>query len=375
VITINCNACGKKLRIQDDYAGQPGQCPACYFTFPIPYPDGRVVEAPLTTQAVEITEPGPRPREEQPRQSEPQEEAPLPDHGNAALPAGVDFFAPAPSEIGPLRSAYTSLRQGQTPLSMGVRMLWASGAGGLGVVVGVIINAACGVTNPFWLFFWPAVIGLVAFAVTMAMTNFSHTCTYVGRDGVARFTCSGTRENLTVQEVFYFRDAVDLRTSTSLHYTNGAYQNTSYTYTWTDVSSRQRYTISGSHNSEANTPPTTDLYHYAKAAEIAWTVYLLEGASRQIGVGNTVLFNLTGGQWIRLGQGVVVINTGAQTEEWRADEMRGVTIQKGVVRLLRTDAEEGWFSSKGVHKFSFDQLANAQLFFHLMEHKVGVPVS
>jgi hypothetical protein len=84
---------------------------------------------------------------------------------------------------------------------------------------------------------------------------------------------------------------------------------------------------------------------------------------------------LTGGSWIRLGPGVILLNTGGQPEEWRAEEVRGVTIQQGVVRILRHDAKEGWFSSKGVYKFSFDQLANAQLFFHMMEKVVGVSVN
>jgi hypothetical protein len=49
-------------------------------------------------------------------------------------------------------------------------------------------------------------------------------------------------------------------------------------------------------------------------------------------------------------------------------------VDQGVVRFKRGDAQEGWFSSTGVYKFSFEHLANAQLFFHLLDKLVGVQV-
>jgi hypothetical protein len=373
VITLNCDACGKKLQIRDEFAGQTGQCPACGFTLPIPDPQAPNDEA-LPAEVVAIVEPEPAPPQSHVPVLPPPEGTLL-DHGGRTLPDQADFFASVPLEIGPLRSAYTTLLQGQQPKSMGSRLLFAGAMAGLGVVLGLLIDKGFSVRNEFWAIAWPTVLSLLAFGISMAATGFSHTCTYVGTDGVARFVCSGSRENLATQEVFRFRDATDLRTATTLHYTNGVYQNTSYSFTWTDINGRSRHVISGSHNSEAGTPKSTDYFLYGKAAETAWTVYLFDNANRHIKLGNTVQFNLTGGQWLRLGPGLLVLNTAGQQEEWRAEDIRGATIHKGVVRILRNDAKEGWFSSKGVHKFSFDQLANAQLFFHMMEKVVGVPVN
>jgi len=376
VITLICKSCSRKLQIRDEFAGQTGQCPACGSTLDIPGPEPGPELAPLTSRAVELTAELPdRPQEVSEPEPPSESQEPLLDHGGGGLPAGADFFAPVPEEIGPLRSAHTTLLQGQYPKPMSGRLAGATVLGGVGVAIGLLIVVGLQVHSDFWRGFWPIALGLGCFGLVMALTGFNHTCTYVGRDGVVRFVCSGSRDNLTTQEVFRFRDAADLRTSITLRYTNGAYQNTTYAYTWTDIGGRERYAIRGSHNSEAGTPASTDLYHYAKASEIAWTIYLFGAAYSQLELGSSVLFNLTGGQWIRLGHGVIIFGMGGEPEQWRADEVRGATIQKGVVKIMRHDAKEGWFSSSGLHKFSFDQLGNAQLFFHMLDKVVGIPVN
>ena len=62
-------------------------------------------------------------------------------------------------------------------------------------------------------------------------------------------------------------------------------------------------------------------------------------------------------------------------QELDVRDIGAVQVQKGVVRIKRIDAEEGWFSSRGVYKFDFASLANAQLFFFLLNKLVGVRVS
>ena len=136
-------------------------------------------------------------------------------------------------------------------------------------------------------------------------------------------------------EVFGFRDAAELRTSQTRQYYNGAYTGTTYTYTWSDVGGRKRYVITGRHKSEKASPPSTDPYQFGRAAEIAWTIYLLDETYRAIELRGTVLFNLTGGQWLRLGQGYMIVSTSGDGEQWNADEIAIVTVAQGVVRIKR----------------------------------------
>jgi hypothetical protein len=369
VISLTCN-CGRKLQVHDDFGGQAGTCPACGATLDIPHPEP-VQSAPRFSETTELEDP---PDEELEDEDESEEEEPIGNHGGDPLPPGLDFFADVPEEIGPLVSAWTTLKEGQRPMSTGTRLCLGIVLGMLGAVLGCVIVVVLSVESEFWRPVWPIGLALLGFGVALACTQFSHTCSYVGREGVARFVCSGSRDNITTREVFRFRDALDLRTSTTLHYRNGSYQHTNYSYTWTDIGGQQRYVISGTHHSEAGTPPSDDPLHYATGSEMAWTMYLLAGASQQIELGSPVLFNLRGGRWIRLQAGVITLNLGGEPQDWQAEEVRLVEVKQGTVRILRHDAAEGWFSRRGVIEFPFDQLPNAQLFFYLMEKVVGVPV-
>jgi hypothetical protein len=308
-------------------------------------------------------------RNEQPSASEP-----INNHGAEPLYPDSDFFADAPPDIGPVVSAYTTLRRGVEPWSGAGRLGLGAGVGLVGLLLGFFIVAAADPFESFWYVFWSLIFATVFAGIAVLCTGFKHTCTYVGRDGVARFTCNGSRDNVSGEEVFRFRDAAELRTSQTRHYYNGAYTGTSYSHTWSDVGRRPRYVISGRHKSEKGNPPSTDSFQFARAAEVQWTIYLLDETYRTIELNGTVLFNLTGGQWVRLGKGFMVLSTGGDGEQWTTDEIGMVNVNQGVVRIKRSDAKEGWFSSQGVFKFSFDSLANAQLFFHLCEKLVGVPV-
>jgi hypothetical protein len=371
-IVVSCQ-CGKNLRIDDAHAGKQGKCPACSRTFQIPgVPEPEPMELPdPEPDPVAQSEAPPRLAEREPSTSA----EPIANHGGQPHHPEADFFADPPAEIGPVVSAHTSLLNGLVPWSLGARAAVSLGAAFAGAVLGLIIVMAIHPRESIWYVFWPIVAGILAFIIGLICTGFSHTCSYVGSQGIAKFTCSGSRENLKGEEVFCFRDAAELRTSQTRQYHNGVYSGTNYTFTWSDVGGRKRHVITGRHKSEKGNPPSTDLFQYARAAENQWTVYLLEEAFRAIELRGTVTFNLSGGQWIKLGQGFMIVSKGGDDgEQWDAAEVGIVNVDQGIVRIKRADAKEGWFSSQGVFKFSFDSLANAQLFFHLCDKLVGVPV-
>jgi hypothetical protein len=379
-ILLNC-PCGRKLQIKEEFAGQEGQCPACGATLMIPYADQPVEVAQVAPVPV-IKAPEARvdndasdqdvrwvPQKRDERGEEVRSHAGLP------VPANADFFVDAPPEIGPLTSAYTTLRRGQRPWSMPARVVLCllTTFGGLLVAAGIDILFE--LWPGFWSFIWLAALPLAGLLLGLGITGFSHTVTYVGEEGVARYVCSGSRDKLTKQEVFLFRDAAYLRLSTTHHYNKGSYQYTSYKFTWTDVGGRTRYEISGNHNSKNKTPPPTHYYHFGLAAELEWTMYLLGEAKRQIEMDKGVLFPLSGQQTVRILPGRIVFSLNGQDPvEWEAEEVGDAIIHQGTVKIKRVDAQEGWFSSKGVIKFPFESLANAKLFFHLLEKEIGVEV-
>jgi hypothetical protein len=412
-IVLTC-ACGRRLQIRDEYAGQEGKCPACGRTFDIPTPcddetapfslepvrrpepDTEIPEVEPVPQVDPVRDPQRRQqdRDEMPRRSAQQARAQaqprqvetpvgvpqqddgtlVPNHGSEALPHDVDFFAPPPPEIGPLVTAYSTLRQKIQPRPAGARVAIAGGVALITASVVMMIVAAAQPREKVFYVFWPAVAGGLAALIAVLTTRFRHRCTYVGREGLARFQCAGDRDRVTMPEFFLFRDAAEVRTGQTRRYVNGVYQGTDYTFTWSDVAGRTRHVIRGTYKAEQGNPRSTDPYHFGRSAEIAFTMSLLPDVFSRLDMGGDVRFNVSGGRWIRLGPGYMIIQTGGAEEQWDAQEINGVQIHQGVVYIRRRDAKEGWFSSKGVFKFDFAALANAQLFIYLVEKVVGVPI-
>jgi hypothetical protein len=373
-IVFTCD-CGKKLRVNVDLAGKQGLCPACGQTLNIPFsdhdaPPARPVPPPLPTP------------QEYPQQDSPpvevaappegQEPQPLTNHGGGPIEPDADFFVPPPPEIGELLSAHTSMRQGDEPWTPGARASWILLGVGIGVFIGVLIALIARIRHPATLLLVPLALGSIGAAVCLWATGFKRTCSYVGREGVARFVCTGARDRLTTSQLFLFRDATELRTAQTRHYTNGAYQNTQYSYTWTDISGLTRYVINGSHNSEQGNPPLTHAYYYAVAAEFAWTRHLLGQLEAQLNLGQGVTFKLNKHEWVRVSPGQLRFSFKGQTFDCPVEEIGTARVDQGMFIIKRIDAREGWFSSEGVFKFPYNQLANAQLFLILLDIVAGV---
>jgi hypothetical protein len=246
--------------------------------------------------------------------------------------------------------------------------------GGFALILTVLLVVAGRPRDMAHYVFWPAVAGLLAAGVAVFVTRFRHRCSYVGREGIARFHCAGDTDSFRTAEVFLFRDAAELRTSQTRHYVNGAYTGTDYVFTWTDVAGQQRYVLRGRYQSAEGTPKASDPFHFAQSAEMAWTGYLLPDAFRQLDMGGAVLFLLNKGNWIRVGRDKVRFQLGGTEGEWDTRDVGDVVVKDGVVRVRRRDAEEGWFSSSGVLKFNFTSMGNTQLFFFLVGRVLGIPV-
>jgi hypothetical protein len=290
------------------------------------------------------------------------------------LPGDLEFFAPPPPEIGPVHSAFSTLRRGVRPRPAAFRAGLALLLAGAALLLTVLFVAAVRPREAAHYVFWPGVAGLAAAGAAVFATHFRHRCSYVGRDGITRFQCAGDTDCITLDEVFLFRDAAEVRTSQIRHYVNGAYTGTDYVFTWTDVAGQKRYVFRGRYRSSEGNPKASDPFHFGRAAEMAWTGYLLPGALRQLDMGGAVLFLLSKGNWIRVGREALHFSINGTEGEWDVRDLGGVNIKDGVVRVRRRDAREGWFSSSGVLKFDFQNMGNTQLFFFLVERVLGVPV-
>jgi hypothetical protein len=242
---------------------------------------------------------------------------------------------------------------------------------GIGVAIvyyGRLHTTAGQVAWPLGLWALGALIGWVA-------TGFNHHLTYVGKEGIARFVMSGTRENVKRTELFLFKDAAELRTGQTRRFVNGVYQGTDYNFKWTSDRGDKICTLSGTYHSKEGTPKTDSPYHYACSAEVAWSMHFIRRANAEIDRAGSIKFAVGSGDWIGVGKGFLDLTFKGQTARCDAKDVANISIANGVFSIKRKDAKVGWFSSTGVFSFAYVSMANARVFLMALDQLVGIRFS
>ena len=204
------------------------------------------------------------------------------EHQGAPLAADCDFFAPPPPDIGPIKTAHTSLKQGMKPKSTVARLSIALAWGAALEILLLVIYRTVGFPwfrfdgdsdPPVALVFAP--VTLVAAAIAWLFVRFRHTCGYVGNDGIAYFTCRRQRAKIEHLWTFHFKDAASLVTSTTHHFKNTAYTHTNFGFYWySSPHAKSLFGLKDSHRSHLAGPPPENLYHFCRSAESAWYNHL-----------------------------------------------------------------------------------------------------
>jgi hypothetical protein len=294
------------------------------------------------------------------------------DHVGDPLPPDAYFFAPPPPEIGDVRSAYSSLKSAKAQ-SLGTARLvgtviWTAVAGFIGIGV---VYAFAGSRNPvdaIWIVLAAGVTGLIAF-----FSCGKASCSYIGSQGTVVYTAFGDA-NWPKSNIFLFRTARELRTAQTRNYTNGIYTGTSYSFTWTDESGRKVYVLFGSHNANKGLPKGPHPFNFARAAELAWSNFLLPTAQHQYETMGYVQFNLSGQDWVRVGQQCVELFQRGQVQQCPTNNIATFSINQGVFTVRLKDAKSGFLGigSNGIFSFNYAGMANARLFLFVMSELAGI---
>jgi hypothetical protein len=222
--------------------------------------------------------------------------------------------------------------------------------------------------------FLPLIAGIPTALLTLYFTRFRHHCNYVGERGIAAFACAGNRDNITREDLFLFRDAVELRIGQTRNYYNGVYTGTGYNFTWSDENSTRMHQLSGTYRSEAGTPVPSDPYYFALSAEMAWTMYLFRNMDKVMTTKDTLIFGLRGNDFVEIGSGYLILSQRMQEIRFEAEQIAAMPIQNGVVAIHEHGATQGWFSSSGIHSFPYQDLGNARFFLYACEKLLGIRV-
>jgi len=352
---VTCDVCGREFKVAGSTAAAEYRCPDCGSGI-----QTRPGPPPLPRARTAIREPVPA-----------EEDAWL-DHGGEPLPDDAKFFAPPPTSIGPVLSSFSTRRRGQKPWPIWAFVLVAGAAGAFTLIAIVA----------FFVFQPTRLVGMLIFVgaffagavpITFALKRFAHTCTYVGRDGVARFRAWG-RGGRVRREIFLFDDADELRVSVVDNYMNFAYSNTDYSYQWRDNAGQLWFRIKGNHGGKDANPVSTDPFHFARAAENAWTKYLFVKARKRLDDGRVVRFNLKSkGRWVGIRPGAIVFCLGGEEETWTAKELGAVSFKKGVISFHVPGVKGSLALDSGQQgKFNASNLANSGLFLALVAEELGL---
>jgi hypothetical protein len=196
--------------------------------------------------------------------------------------------------------------------------------------------------------------------------EFPPCCSYVGDQGIVEFKLQGSRSGTPKPNLLLFKDAANLFTSQVRSYVNGAYTGTNYTYLWTKISD-EPYLLRGFYKSKKSLPKDGNSWHFANAAEIAWTYYLLPTMNEQFAQLGYIEFPLSGSlKAIRIGSGFLefILEDGIPQRAVVSD-MKNITLDSGVFQFTHKDAR--WWSGKGKYSFTYGNIPNAHLFIFCLK--------
>jgi hypothetical protein len=289
------------------------------------------------------------------------------DHRGEPLAPDVDLFAPGPAEVGAIRSAESTLKVGQNEKPLLLRLVLAWLCGGATVVAVLLIPHDRASQTVVYVI--AAAVGLIVASLAWYFTRFAHRCTYVGEDGIARSDLRGRRDAQPKSWTLLFADAAALRASQTRQFVNGVYTGTRYNYRWVDAQGLRRAQLKGTYHGKDKPPKAGDAYHFAAAAEVAWSVHLLARIDQQLQAEGSIPFRVDSNRVVRVGPGFLEFHFGGEPTRVTREEIANVTLGGGTFSFKHKDAT--WYSRAGKYSFQYGTMDNGKLFLLAMEKLMG----
>lgn len=290
----------------------------------------------------------------------------FPHHSGGTLSAKRVFFAPPPPEIGPVQSGFSSQMAGQIDLMGWVTAIFGAsffGIGMVGLCIGYLLNRL----DVPWIY--PMAVGVVLTLIFLWAMLPHPTCTYVGKNGLARIT--RIRGKDTVEMFLFSRDSSLTVERTRMHH-NGIYTGTHSSHIFLNTATQQKFSIGCDFYEMKGKIPENSLFHFGDRGEIALTEYLLPLAIKRLEQGESERFSFSSAMNIELGPRSLIIQQREKRSEIRYEDIERVSVDNGTITLMEKGGKRGFLGlgKEGVFSFSYSLLPNARLFFLLLQHQV-----
>ena len=294
----------------------------------------------------------------------------IPGHKGEPRTIPAHFFAPAPSEIGRVVSAESTLRRGRRGIPLWLQLgtlLFIATAAWIATSYAMQDSSAPAMQS-FNFIPWAMTAAIICLG--LFFTGFVNVCSYVGTEGVARFKLRGRLGGRVTERTLLFKHAVELRAQQTHRYTNGLYNGTDYDFAWSNSDGRIVYRINGTHWAlRKRLPKQGTEYNFALAAESAWSNYYLPQAWQQLSAEGSIGFRIDRNRVVRVGAGFLEFHFGGEPVRVTTDEIASVSLENGTFSFKHQDAR--WFSRAGKYSFPYGKMANARVFIVALDKLMG----
>jgi hypothetical protein len=228
---------------------------------------------------------------------------------------------------------------------------------------------------------WPGLVigallgGIIIGGLIYRREGRKRDCTYTGSHGMARYPYSARNSGTPKGDIFLFSAAVEVQTALL-----GRSMGTNFNFQWKDARGKTLYKLEGGYYGTNKSPDPESVYHFARAAEAAWSDYLYPAVMAELKRQGSVRFlinrSIGNKQYAVLGPGFIdILNPGKQFHNL-AHEIQSVTLFQGWIIIRRKDARDKAINSlsgaDGIFYLSYGSVSNVRIFLRMLEQVVGV---
>lgn len=276
-------------------------------------------------------------------------------HTGGAVEQETNFWQNAPSEIGRISSASSTLKPRETqPFKK--RSVIRAATWSIPLVLGVIVLGICWFQVPGLSSQGMEPWGLLAlfgglFSLLGLINLRRHECSFVGEQGIALYPLGkpGT--------IFLFEKARVLYSGTTRHYTNGIYTGTDDSFTWMDGSGKIVYTRTTNYHSFKEKPHPDETVHFLRASEQAWCNWVEPYHQKELEQSGRTGFPLRSGGGLFLSKHALILRKNKVDTEISQDAFEGFSVNGGYIFIHRTNGKP--------LEIPYADIGNAQVFLKL----------
>jgi hypothetical protein len=278
----------------------------------------------------------------------------------------IVFFAAPPAEIGQVQSIGSTLTRGKRPRPAILKICVSAI-----VFLPLILLVLSGRDLPIIFLLFYFIFSLVISAVIFIALSFRHTCSFVGDQGIAYYTITGSHTLAVTEDKLLFKDVSTLYTRETRQYINGIYTGKNIHCTFNKLQD-QHYAISGYNQDKKKQLPSDNTWYFVKAAEQAWTSYYIQYAGQQLGQLGYIEFAMADNpKAVRVGKGYLeFIAKDNSTAHMAATDIKEIALNNGFFCFEHKDST--WWQGQAKCHFAYEHLSNACAFLVCLKQLVGI---